>query len=580
MRLLYFLFLFFALPIGAFKILIYQTILSQSHLHFSGVLTDVLTERGHTVDNLLMEWNPRVIGNGTNKARRIIRVREKNVTAFERTQQSANKMHKMDLPLSHKCFQDTRLNLCKALLSERPMIEELKNVKYDVGLATMHDSCGFGIFKLIDIPTTVGYSPTAEGFGMRDLFGIPTPPSFVPDVEDPEIQGDQLTFFQRIKTFYRSLRSEGKMSQLNKPMKKLFREYYPEFPSVNDLERNMTFVLVNSHEVLNVPKPTSAKVKHIGGIAVQKPKPSQKVSPGIEKVLARSPAGVVLLSFGTYSKNLLTLKVKREIASSFKHFPQYTFLWNSEDPDEDLSFYNQMPNLYRSKSLPIDRLIFDNRVKAFISNGGQQSYMEASVAGVPQLIIPQFADQFYTAACVERNGQGLRLSKSNVTEKSMTGALTEMLYNKKYEKQSRRLSLIMQNYPEQPRDTLIKYVELAAQYPELGQHLQLASARMNWFHYSSADVILFLIFGLIALVALTILIFQLPRYLIDKSKERDYSYKQPRRHDEHSRHGTEAREVPPARKESIHKEITHVENAPNKPLEETPVHETEKDKDI
>lgn len=60
-----------------------------------------------------MEWNPKVIGNGTNRARRIIRVREKNVTAFEKTQQSANTLHKMDLPLSHKCFQDTRLALCK-----------------------------------------------------------------------------------------------------------------------------------------------------------------------------------------------------------------------------------------------------------------------------------------------------------------------------------------------------------------------------------------------------------------------------------------------------------------------------------
>jgi hypothetical protein len=71
------------------------------------------------------------------------------------------------------------------------------------------------------------------------------------------------------------------MSQLNKPMQKLFEEYYPEFPHINDLERNMTFVLVNSHEVLNVPKPTSAKVKHIGGIAVQKPKSTQKFSPVI-----------------------------------------------------------------------------------------------------------------------------------------------------------------------------------------------------------------------------------------------------------------------------------------------------------
>jgi UDP:flavonoid glycosyltransferase YjiC (YdhE family) len=149
-------------------------------------------------------------------------------------------------------------------------------------------------------------------------------------------------------------------------------------------------------------------------------------------VLAGSPGGIVLLSFGSYAKaGLLTQKSKREIAKAFKQFPQYTFLWDSADPDEDIQFFNQFPNLYRARNLPVERLLFDNRVKAFITNGGQHSFMESSVAGVPQIVISLFGDQFYAAACVERNGQGIRISKFNVTEKSMVGALTELLYNQK-----------------------------------------------------------------------------------------------------------------------------------------------------
>jgi hypothetical protein len=91
----------------------------------------------------------------------------------------------------------------------------------------------------------------------------------------------------------------------------------------------------------------------------------------------------------------------------------------------------------------------------------------------------------------------------------------------RYEKQSRRLASIINNYPEQPKDTLVKYVELAAQYPEIGQHLQLAGANMNWFVYSSLDVILFLIFALLAFTLFTMLIFRLPKYLLDRSKEED-----------------------------------------------------------
>lgn len=110
--------------------------------------------------------------------------------------------------------------------------------------------------------------------------------------------------------------------------------------------------------------------------------------------MASSPGGIVLLSFGSYAKaGLMNQKTKQEIAKAFKHFPQYTFVWDAANPDENLQFYNQFPNLYRSRGLPIERLLFDNRVKAFITNGGQHSYLEASVAGVPQIVISLFADQ-------------------------------------------------------------------------------------------------------------------------------------------------------------------------------------------
>jgi flagellar biosynthesis/type III secretory pathway M-ring protein FliF/YscJ len=78
---------------------------------------------------------------------------------------------------------------------------------------------------------------------------------------------------------------------------------------------------------------------------------------------------------------------------------------------------------------------------------------------------------------------------------------------------------------------------------------------MNWFHYASIDVLLFFVFSSIALVVLTILIFRLPRYLLDKSKEK-----------EHGAGGHDSS----AHKESVHEEQAHQE----------PVHEGPKDKHI
>lgn len=70
-----------------------------------------------------------------------------------------------------------------------------------------------------------------------------------------------------------------------------------------------------------------------------------------------------------------------------------------DDPDEDVEIYGKIPNLYRFKWLPQTQLLFDKRIRAFITHGGQNSFIEASFAGVPQIVISLFADQFYTAAC-------------------------------------------------------------------------------------------------------------------------------------------------------------------------------------
>jgi hypothetical protein len=163
--------------VGTLKILIYQSLSDEPDIKFSGILTDVLVERGHTVDNLLMEWNSNVTSNGTSNARRIIRVR--------------NKHQNENFPLDHSFFQTRKEILCRgniyqicefklflAFLSNRPMIEELKLEKYDVGLVTMSDSCGFGIFYLIGIPATLAYSLSSQEYNVRELLGIPTPTSF------------------------------------------------------------------------------------------------------------------------------------------------------------------------------------------------------------------------------------------------------------------------------------------------------------------------------------------------------------------------------------------------------------------
>ncbi|KAI1710716.1 CRE-UGT-52 protein [Ditylenchus destructor] len=59
---------------AALKILMYQTAYSPSHMGFSGTLVDILTQAGHTVDKLIMEFNPNVESNGSTRLRHVYRI--------------------------------------------------------------------------------------------------------------------------------------------------------------------------------------------------------------------------------------------------------------------------------------------------------------------------------------------------------------------------------------------------------------------------------------------------------------------------------------------------------------------------
>lgn len=114
---------------------------------------------------------------------------------------------------------------------------------------------------------------------------------------------------------------------------------------------------------------------------------------------------------------------------------------------------------------------------------------------------------------------------------------------------------------------------------------------MNWFHYASVDVVLFMIFALIALVGLTILVFRLPRYLLDKSKGKEYEHGSSTRHSTEHEHRDPAghtepthEERKPTYKEAVEKGLTHKEHHDEplhrEPVHEEPIHEGPKDKNI
>ncbi len=76
-------------------------------------------------------------------------------------------------------------------------------------------------------------------------------------------------------------------------------------------------------------------------------------------------------------------------------------------------------------------MLADNRLKAFITHGGQNSLLEAAYAGVPLIIVPFFADQFHNGQSVQRQGFGYQLLRENINKDSMKKAIDIVLHDKR-----------------------------------------------------------------------------------------------------------------------------------------------------
>ena len=213
--------------------------------------------------------------------------------------------------------------------------------------------------------------------------------------------------------------------------------------------------------------------------------------------MASSKKGVILFSFGSLVKtNLLPQQAKLELFKAFTHFPEHTILWKWDNiGKEDAELLAQSPNIHVIEWLPQVDLLNDRRVKVFITHAGLNSYLETTHAGVPIVAIPVLGDQFYNAGCAEKLGIGIHIDKEKITEKAMVDALTAILGTESssesnYTRRARVLRQMLHKRPEDPKETFIRYLEYAAEFPNLGTGtLQMASVGMPVWKYYCLDII-------------------------------------------------------------------------------------------
>ncbi|CAK5041326.1 unnamed protein product [Meloidogyne enterolobii] len=513
--------------VESFKILVSVSNYFHSHMKLHIDIADLLAENGHEVTLLIMNSNPYnnyPPTNNTNwtKSQNVIRQSAKGEylqklkDSFDRSPFYDSHVWTEELEIfseKNELFVKELFFVgCIAFYEDKELLASLKSQNFDLGITEWHDGCMFSMFNHLGIHATVATSPIPMDLVQAKILGIPMP-LYIPEVNTAPPEGTSMGIWDRARTLYNRIENKAeKFFSMDDWCKKIFgQNLIPK----NELLLKSAFFLINTHEMLDLAKPISAKIKHIGGFTLQKNTQKIQLDSKTEFLLTSSSKGAILVSFGSVADpSQMPKEMFNNLMNAFASFPEYNFILKSNDYGEKLiknesrislnkNEYNLPENVYKFGWVKQRDILAHPKTRLFISHCGLNSLNEAAFEGVPLLCIPIFGDQNYNSAIVNQRKIGKVLLKNQLNEENLKQFLSELLEeeNNEYTQNAIIVSQKMQMAPFQPKEILLRHVEFAAQFGGNFSELNLEGAKMSNFKYFGLDILFCLvIFGIVVFI--------------------------------------------------------------------------------
>ncbi|XP_063702026.1 UDP-glycosyltransferase UGT5-like [Culicoides brevitarsis] len=334
----------------------------------------------------------------------------------------------------------------------------------------------------------VGISTFGANNWVNEMVGTPSPLSYNPHFNLEYME--RMTFMQRVHNFFVNCLDYAFIKFFFLPaQKKIYENSFPaetrqDFDQV--LKKSVSFVLLNSHYTTSYPRPYVPNMVEIGGAQINR---KQKSLPtDVKRILDAAHDGAIYFSMGTNIESTRLPQEKRDaILKTFAKFPKIQFLWKWEDP----KLPGKPSNVHIQKWWPQDDLLGHPNIRCFITHGGLLSTAEANYHGIPIIGIPVFGDQDLNMARAQNMGYGVSVKYKNLTEASLTWALTEILNNKKYKENAREIAVRYRDQPMTPLDTATYWIEYVARHKG-ATFMQSPAQDLGFFSYHLLDVFAFL----------------------------------------------------------------------------------------
>ncbi|XP_039309137.1 UDP-glucosyltransferase 2 [Solenopsis invicta] len=415
--------------------------------------------------------------------------------------------------------------VCKHLGNTK--IKELakqKNPSYDaIIVEVLAAQCFSIIAHILKIPM-IGVTTRTLYPWVPQIIGQPENLAFVSNINLDFTT--PMNFWQRLCNVLRTLYDKWFFDYLTTRVQdKLIRENFgPDMPSVREIERKLSLILVNSHITLDGIQPRTPAVVDVGGLHIHAENQTccTQLQPELKKWMDDSKDGFIYFTFGS----MVTIETfphefLRILYASLGKIAPVRVLIKVTAPEKLPSGLPE--NIHISPWMPQLMVLRHSNIKAFITHGGFMGTQEAISCGVPMIGIPLFMDQFTNINAYVVKNITIRLDINEITERSMDAALNAILKNPLYRESAQNLSRQFLDRPMNAIDTATYWIEYVIKYGE--NSLRSPAMDMTWWQLSLVDVILFLLFCATIIIAVIVFIVQFILKLKHKNSNTLYSKK-------------------------------------------------------
>ena len=375
---------------------------------------------------------------------------------------------------------NSQLAYCDAMFSDKNLMRKVKEITWDLLFFDASHICSRLLRDYVDVPS-VAYSNS--GFGLSDLF-FPLNLAYMPMFFRP--YSHRMTFLQRLRNVvdYLTITFSDRVWYDKLNQIKLKYDLNNSL-SIYDAFKRVDLVFVNTDFSYDFSRLTMPNSITIGGIFYQSGTPIERT---VGEFADKAKEGLVVVSFGSMVGRMKQNQVEI-LAEAFGKLNKLRFVWRYVGTPP-VALAN---NTLLVPWLPQEALLNHSNTVAFVSHCGVSSVQEAVYHVVPVFALPLFLDQGHQASKLVQNGMASKMDIHQATSESLSMAISELITNKEYKQNAKKVQYLMLNQPIHPRQKFILWVNYVIKNQGASHLKSTAIEQLSWFQYFLLDIIIFVL---------------------------------------------------------------------------------------